>query len=302
MPRQTYFYYSTIKNTIAAFGTIFSDVVYVNDYGDEILVPLHYAPREKFIEFIQVKTDYDNALDTDTTLPRFGFELVSIDFDSTRMLNPMSKIHSTKYGTSEYMFNRIPYNFAFNLYLATRKLEDSLKIMEQVIPFFTPELNITVKDKEDFDISTDIPVILNNTSFTIDYQGSFETRRSIQWELSFTAKGFLYSNVREQKRIKETIVKMSNADFSKVYETLISEVEPRTAKKEEPHTIKDREDPHTVKDSIIDGPPPVRMTFDIASGELAESDSDSRDPYTVVHPRSFITGSTLNVVPMSGSL
>ena len=257
------------------------------------MVPLHYSPREKFIEFTQVKADYDGALDTDTTLPRLGFELTSVDFDSTRMLNPMSRINHISGSNSEYMFNRIPYNFAFTLYLATRKFEDSLKIIEQIIPFFTPDLNITVKDKEDFGISTDIPVILNNTSFTIDWQGSFETRRTVQWELSFTAEAYLYSNVREQTRIKETIIKMSNDDFNKVYESLISEVEPRSANKE---------DPHVIIDNIIDSLPPSKMTLDFSSGEVLLVESEQDTNYTLLQVRDLVTGSTMSVVSMKNSL
>jgi len=291
--RPSFFYYQTVKNVIAAFGTIFSDVIYVNDYGQEVLVPLHYAPREKFVEFIQVKPDYDNALDTDTTLPRFGFELISVDFDSTRMLNPMSRMTHRTDSESRYMFNRVPYNFAFNLYLAARKFEDSLKIVEQIVPFFTPDLNITIRDKEDFDISTDIPVVLNNTSFVIDYQGSFETRRTIQWDFSFTAKGYLYSNVREQTRIKETIIKMTNQDFNKVYESFISEVEPRAANKT---------DPYIIKDTIIDGPPPSKLTINFGSGELLEMGLSQDTRYTIFGIREMSTGSTMSVVPMPGSL
>lgn len=205
----------------------------------------------------------------------------------------MSRMTHIRGSNPEYMFNRVPYNFAFTLYLATRKFEDSLKIIEQIVPFFTPDLNITVKDKEDFDISTDIPVILNNTSFTIDWQGNFETRRTVQWELSFTAEAYLYSNVREQTRIKETIVKMSNADFNKVYESLLSEVEPRSA---------NREDPHVIIDSIVDGPPPSKMTIDFSTGEELRVESDSDVNYTPLQVRDMVTGSTMTVVPMRNSL
>ncbi len=291
--RPAFFYYQNVKNIIAAFGTIFSDVSYINDYDQEILVPLHYSPREKFIEFTQVKYDYDGALDTDTTLPRMGFELISVDYDSTRMLNPMSRMMHLKDSSPEFMFNRIPYNFAFNLYIATRKFEDSLKIIEQIIPFFTPDLNITIKDKEDFGISTDVPVILNNTSFNIDWQGNFETRRTVQWDLSFTAEAYLYSNVREQSRIKETIVKMSNEDFSKVYESLISEVEPRSANKD---------DPHTIIDQIINGLPPSKMTLDFLTGEELNVETDSDENYTPLQIREMITGSILSIVSMKNSL
>lgn len=222
-----------------------------------------------------------------------GFELVSVDFDSTRMLNPMSRMAHVRSSNPEFMFNRIPYNLAFNVYLATRKFEDSLKIIEQVIPFFTPDLNITVKDKEDFGIATDIPVILNNTSFTMDWQGSFETRRTVQWDLSFTAEAYLYSNVREQTRIKETIVKMSNADFNKVYESLLEEVNPRSA---------DRTDPHEIDEQVIDGPPPTKFSFDFTTSEVVNFDADSDVDYTPLQVKPIVVGSSSRVVPMAGSL
>lgn len=280
-----YFYNSSVKNIISAFGIIFKDITFENDFGQLIKVPIHYSPKEKWLEFVNVKTDYDSALDTDITLPRMGFELLSLDYDSSRMTNPMSRIHDVNAVDKKYMFNRVPYNFQFELYLATRKFEDSLKIIEQIIPFFTPDLNLSIQDKADFGLVTDIPFILNNASFNIDWQGGFETRRTILWTLSFTAKGYLYSNVREQQRIKETIVKMQDRDFNLVYESLISIVEPRSA---------DREDYHTIIDDVIEGPPPVKLSFDITSGSLSSIDEAILDdPKTILSVNMIDTGETM---------
>lgn len=265
----------------------------MNDWGQTIKVPIHYLPREKFIEMTEVSADHDDGYETMTTLPRFGFELTSVDYDSTRMLNPMGKMRHTQDEHNRYMFSRIPYNFAFNLYLATIKFEDSLKIVEQIVPFFTPELNISIRDKEDFEIYTDIPIVLNNSSFQIDYLGSFEQRRTIQWTFSFTAKAYLYSNVREQTRIKETIVKMTNKELSVVYETLISEVNPRSAEKT---------DAHQIVDTIVDGLPPVKLTMDFSSGDSVLLDSDEGIPYTIFDFHPMVTGDRAVVVPMANSL
>lgn len=226
-------------------------------------------------------------------LPRFGFELTSVDYDSTRMVNPMGKMRHTEDEHHRYMFSRIPYNFAFSLYLATVKFEDSLKIVEQIIPFFTPELNITIKDKEDFDIYTDIPIVLNNSSFMIDYMGGFETRRTIQWTFAFTAKAYLYSNVREQTRIKETIIKMTNRDLNLVYETLISEVNPRNVEKTEAHQI---------IDTVLEGPPPARFDLAFSEGVSISLDSGVELPYTVFELHPMSTGERSDVVPMAKSL
>ena len=265
----------------------------MNDWGQTIKVPIHYLPREKFIEITEVSADHDDGYETMTTLPRFGFELTSVDYDSTRMLNPMGKMRHTQDEKHQYMFSRIPYNFAFNLYLATIKFEDSLKIVEQIVPFFTPELNITIKDKEDFEIYTDIPIVLNNSSFQIDYMGGFDLRRTIQWTFSFTAKAYLYSNTREQTRIKETIVKMSNKDLSMVYETLISEVDPRKAEKT---------DNHQINDIIIEGSPAANLSLNFVTGASTSVNSGQSTPYTVFSFHPMATGSVARIVTMPGSL
>lgn len=286
--RPDYFYYQTIKNIISAFGIIFRDVTYVNDWGKEITVPIHYSPREKFITIVEGSTDHDAEQDTSWTLPRFGFELVDIAYDNMRMLNPMSRMQDVSQETRKYMLNRVPYTFTFTLYLAVKKFEDSLKIIEQIVPFFTPDLNISIKDKADFGISTDIPVVLNSVSFAIDYQGGFETTRSITWQLNFMVKGYLYSNVREQKRIKETIVNMTDSDFDRVFESFTSEVIPREAEKQ---------DPHIIIDDIHSGKQPTKLIMDFYSGTDGEvGDTDSGDPATVLNFMSLGTGELARII------
>jgi hypothetical protein len=288
MARPNYFYYQTIKNIIAAFGILFKDVTFVNDHGITVKVPIHYAPKEKYIEMIQVSADHDDGFETMVTLPSFGFELSTIDYDSARMLNPMSRMRDVEDANGNYMYNRVPYMFSFVLYLGARKFEDGLKIIEQIVPFFTPDLNITIKDKGDFGISTDVPIVLNNISYSIDWQGSFETRRTILWQLDFSAKAYLYSNVREQKRIKETIIGMEDSDFDRVYESLISVVDPRTAEKN---------DPHRIIDQVIGGKPPIKLSFNAYTGGILSLGSPGNDdPASVIHLRPAYTGADMQIV------
>jgi hypothetical protein len=218
-----------------------------------------------------------------------GFEMTSMDYDSMRALNPMSKIRDVDDKDNKYMFNRMPYTFMFNLYIATRKFEDSLKIIEQIVPFFTPELNLSIRDKADFGLVTDVPFVLNNAGFTIDWQGSFETRRTVQWDLNFTAKAWLYSNVRERARIKETIFEMGESEFNSVFDTLVESIEPRTASKN---------DVHDVKEKIYKGQRPQHLTIHFRGGEMGPFIDD----LVKLHPAFYInflepiaTGSTLSL-------
>lgn len=216
---------------------MFSDIVFKNDFEELIKVPLHYSAKDAFVEIIQNDENWLQDLDMDTGLPKMGFELIGLSFDSQRMLNPLSKIKDVNDSKDMFMFNRIPYNFQFHLYIGTRKFEDSLKIVEQIIPFFTPEFNVTIKDKPDFDLTTDVPFVLNDVDFQINWNHDFTERTSILWTLAITAKAWLYSNVREKVRIKETIVNLKDIDFERIYTTLTSEVFPREALIEDEHII-----------------------------------------------------------------
>jgi hypothetical protein len=59
------------------------------------------------------------------------------------------------------------------------------------------------------------------------------------WTLGFTAKGWLYGDVKQQNVIKKTITDLSQPDFDRKFATLISEVVPNTAGRNDPHTIVD---------------------------------------------------------------
>lgn len=236
--RDHYFYYGTTKSIIAAFGILFSNIKFQSDFGELITVPLHYSAKESFLEITQNDYNYFLNLDMNVAYPRMGFELVTMMYDPQRMLNPLSKVLDKNESLNSYMFNRVPYNFGFNLYITSIKFEDSLKIIEQIIPFFTPEFNISIRDKEDFNLITDIPFIINDVSFELGWnRPSYTERANILWTINFTAKAWLYSNVREKTRIKETIINMTDLDFARVYETLTSEVVPRSADQKDQHSI-----------------------------------------------------------------
>lgn len=230
------FYYGTTKKLIVGFASCFENMQYIDGHGQTIEVPIHYSPKEKFVELITTVPDFDNT-SYDTTLPLMGFEITSIKFAPERHLNPLSKIHDVSSTRDEYMFNRVPYDYQFSLYIAARRFEDSLKIVEQIIPFFTPELTIAINDKEDFSMQTNVPIVLNDATFNIDYEGSFNTKRTITWTLDFTVKGYLYSNVRAAERIKQSIVELYNTDYDRYFDQYTATVEPRTATPTDPHTI-----------------------------------------------------------------
>lgn len=233
------FYFSTLKKVIVAFATVFDEIEVLDDFDRPYMVPLVFSQKEKFVEAFSAGENM-NDTDFDLTFPRMGFELTGINFAPERHVNPLNRMNDEmENGTEIETYNRIPYDITFDLYIGARKLEDSLKILEQIIPFFTPELTVTIKDREEFKLETNIPIVLNSTSVQIDYEGSFDTRRTILWNLNFTCKAYFYPNFQSSRRIKQTILNFGEKDFERIFSKFTSTVTPMTADIDDPHTIVD---------------------------------------------------------------
>lgn len=198
---------------------------------------MSYSPKEKFIRRLYqtpgVNTD---EVWVKETLPRMGFEMIGIEYASERKVNTMDRLHSSQ--TTQFMYNRVPYNFNLALYVGTRLFDDSLRIVEQIIPYFTPEFTVKVLDKEDFNIATNVPFVLDSIDLEMDSDASMEDeRRSIMWTLQFTAKGYMYPATTKSTLIKKSTIDISNQDTQSFYEQYMAYVDPMTAEKGDPHQI-----------------------------------------------------------------
>lgn len=211
------FYHDTTKKIIVAFGALFDRIQYNDESGNALRVPLSYSPYEKFLEHIRSRPDYDNTV-IQYTLPRLAFEMVSMTYDAERHTNSMHRFFKKDtVNGSKKMWNRVPYTFDFSLYLASKKFDESLRIIEQILPFFSPDMIIAINDMEEMGIATDIPVTLNGTSFQIDYEGAFDNKRTILWTLNFSMKGHLYNRVEDAAIIRNTVVNLSSGDVDQYF-------------------------------------------------------------------------------------
>lgn len=226
------FYHNTTRIYTVAIGSIFNGIrIEREDLAGNVLgtipVPLTYSEKEKFIRRANEISSIDDEVKVKETLPRMGFELLSMDFAPNRKTNTMHKISNTKGSTSKFMFNRVPYDFQFAVYIAARRIDDALRIVEQILPYFAPELNVRLKTMKDFpDIVDDIPIVLDSSRPDINAGGTFDDRRIALWELQLTLKGYLYCNVRDIDMIRKTIVELSDSDLNTFYEGYMSYLDP----------------------------------------------------------------------------
>lgn len=210
---ETPFYHNTIKNTIVAFGSLFTDLSFVRESGattQTIKVPIAYAQKEKWVQSIEQNPKGERGVYT--PLPKMAYELTSIQYDSSRNLNRTNSVSCMKDDAMSVIGTPAPYNLGFDLHFATKTQGDAFQILEQILPFFRPELTLGVSVIPSMNIIGNVPVILNSVSFTDDYEGDLETRRFVIYTLSFTAKINLYPGNSGAGLIKQVEANLPNQD------------------------------------------------------------------------------------------
>lgn len=200
------FYNRTIRKIVVAFGTVFNDIYLVRYTKDgltakeTIKVPLNWGAKEKYVT--RLTSDPTLTKSIATTLPRISFDMTGMSYDSSRKLpSTMRNFSANTANSIKSQFVSVPYNFDFSLSIYVRNTEDGTQILEQILPFFTPDFSVTVDFIPSMEPKYDMPIILNSVSNEVDYEGDMMTTRMIIWNLEFTAKGHIWPPIKTGKVI-----------------------------------------------------------------------------------------------------
>jgi hypothetical protein len=210
------FYFSTLRKYVILVGALFDDI-YVkrfDDHGNEtelIEVPITYAAKDKMLARVMQDPGIDRPTAT-LPLPCISFEMGQMKYDGARKLN------TTGY-TSGFMdplsannflmqYNPVPYNIDFKVYIYGKNVEDANKVLEQVLPYFTPDWTTAVKLMPEMGIVMDIPVVLHDVQISDNYDKTYAERRAIIYTLDLVVKGYFYGPIKSKP-----IIKFSNTSF-----------------------------------------------------------------------------------------
>ena len=226
-----YYYHEIIRKTIIGFGTLFNDI-HIRHAGEggtnhsEIKVPLAYGPSQKFLARIQQQADLNKAVQI--TMPRMSFEMTNITYDATRKSSLVQTFKACDDGSrAKKVFMPVPYNIGFELNILSKLNDDSLQILEQILPYFQPHFNLTIDLVDSIGEKRDIPIILESIGFQDDYEGNFDTRRALIHTLQFTAKTYLFGPVADT----------SDGLIRKVQVDMYTSTDVKTAKREVRYTV-----------------------------------------------------------------
>ena len=284
----THFYHATIKRIVSVFGTLFNNITIGRHSGNKISniqrVPISYGPRQKFIS--RMNKDLDGTKIA-IKLPRMSFEITTIDYDTSTKLNRLNTTltagSNNSPRTRNKMYQSVPYTIGMQLNILARNQEDALQIVEQIIPTFSPEYTVTIKDIEGPGSRTDVPFILNSVTFSDDYEGEFQGRRTLTYTLDFTIRARFAPNTSVASIIKK--VETEIADFTNVSVADARPMSTINVSQDSPSapidtfvSLIDPVDVHTVdlvyKDVSLSGINPLNrlVAISIASGATADFD------------------------------
>ncbi len=219
----THFKNDSLRNLVIAFGSLFNNI-YVKRYlsdgteKESMRVPLAYGNKEKYLRRLDEGGSITNedGVTVQMTLPRMSFEIENIEYDTSRKRNTMQRI-SKKNSDSDAKMNttyaEVPYSVNFNLYIMSKHMADGLQIIEQILPYFTPEFTVTINPTT-MHSKMDIPLVLNSVDSEEDWEGDYDTRRSLTWTLMFTAKSYIYGRTVTSERIKRVMATLFDNTLS----------------------------------------------------------------------------------------
>ena len=208
---KAHFYHEAIKRSVSVFGTMFNDIEISRTKGSEnqyIKVPIAYGPKQKWIQRMDAYPNLgvDDSSRVAVVLPRLAFEITGLTYDSQRKLGKLKQYKLQDAGDNTVLrtqFAPVPYNINFGLYVLSKNTEDALQIVEQILPFFTPDFTVSMTTVPGTNEKRDVPIVLQDVSYTDEYEGDFQSRRVITWNLNFEMKTYLYGSISSSEIIRD---------------------------------------------------------------------------------------------------
>ena len=210
----TYFYHEILRKTVIGFGTLFNNIHIRHKDASGVnysvmKVPLAYGPIQKFLARIEQQPNLNR--DVAITVPRLSFEMTGLQYDASRktgITQTFVAVDGSDRVKKVYM--PVPYNITFELNVLTKLNDDSLQIVEQILPYFQPAFNITINLISSIGEKKDIPIVLESITQNDSYEGGFDSRRIIIHTLRFTAKTYLFGPVADST---DGLIKKVDVDY-----------------------------------------------------------------------------------------
>jgi hypothetical protein len=209
-----FYYPKIIRRSVIALLDMFNDLK-IQKYDSTgtlvktVNVPILFAPQEKYMLLNKRDAVENPHLYKNMPIPRISLAMDGISYNANRSYSPNENIYYSD-GTdlnllSEYVknINPAPYDFNFTLYIRTNTFNDFTQIVEQILPYFNPELYLRIKEFSFLNVERNLKVNLNGTTTDFIEPQTQEDIRYVNGTISLTVDGFMYRPISSSKLIKK---------------------------------------------------------------------------------------------------
>lgn len=189
----TYQYNKTIRKYNDIVGTVFGNIKLLRTNGTKNTfqkVPIELANHTRWLEREEKDPDIERAVGIQ--LPKIAYELMDLQYDPSRQLNPMTKIMHFENGDPTMRYFPIPYIYTYRVYVYTKFLEDQYQIAEQILPYFAPKFSLRAELVDGSGCASGVDLLLKGVDMSDSYEGSFtDKQRQIIWTYTITIPGWI---------------------------------------------------------------------------------------------------------------
>lgn len=221
------FYHQIIRKYQIAFGSLFSNMTLLRYTSadaeqERYVVPIEYSSQEAWLA--RMRRDPDLTRRSEVTVPRLAFEMTSFRYDQSRQLNNLNQrmrptLNGNIRGGRRY-FVGTPYIMSFNLYALTRNVEDANQIVEQVVPYFTPDYTLMVRLLPSLGILDRMRIVMDNApQWNDNYEDvALDSKRDVLLTFSFNAHATFYGPISPVPAniIRKVIVDLYGANYQQL--------------------------------------------------------------------------------------
>jgi hypothetical protein len=217
-----YFYHQQLRRYLIAFASFFDNIQVArfdsnNDIIQRMVVPLEYGPKERWLARLVQDPDFTKGVSV--VVPRMSFEMNNISYDSQRHQNALDNLNFTGTGPKPTrLYVGVPYTLQLSLDILVKIQSDGMQIVEQILPYFTPDLTFRLVPVPELGFPDQVPLTLQSVSQVDNYEGDFEHRRAIIWTLTFSMKVNFYGPARASGRIETVDIDIFNSPLADILE------------------------------------------------------------------------------------
>jgi hypothetical protein len=199
-----YFFFNVFRRTLIQFLDAFNNIK-IARYSEDgstidrlIEVPVKHSIKEKVYYWLNERKD-------DEMLPMITAYVNSIDWDTNRTVNGFYQFctgDDTDETVVKTYLHPCPYNLGITMNIWALHFVDMDQIIEQILPFFCPNIFIRV-NLEEIDVSYDVKVIFRSATPEVSHEIADMEYRVLSYSLDFEAQAWFFKPISDTGLIKK---------------------------------------------------------------------------------------------------